>query len=364
MEVRIEPLDTLFFRDGKPFSQGEETWADGYLLPPPSVIYGALRTAIATQNGIAFEEVEEKLGKNIFSVKNIYYSLGDNNVLPLPLDLVEYGDKKPEIQIAEKEKKEYEVRPLHLTPFGDLVLSAKKNKPRYFPLPQQGVKVENMEHGCILATELSKYLSGKLELNEVDIEYTKALKLTDYIQNEPKVGIGREDLTRTAEEGNLYRVDMKRGDGLKIGVTFDLEEYQHLSPVVQLGGERKLALLEPRLRPFSIALPQIDFIKGRFKIYFATAAILTEGEPDLSGLGISATLVAACVGKPVSIGGYDILNNKAKPMYRAVPAGSVFYYETESDVSLLNDKQGCSLSCKLKEQGFGVAYFGIWNIHD
>jgi len=355
MEVRIEPLDTLFFRDGKPFSQGEETWADGYLLPPPTVIYGALRTAIATQNGIPFDEVEEKLGRQNFEVLSIYIRMGGHLVLPLPMDLVEYDGKEKNIRHAEKEAKRYVVKPLVPSPISGITFSGQKNKVRYLLISPQGEKVENIEHGAILHTELNKYLAGNLE-------QTEALKLTDYIQPEPKVGIGREDLTRVAEEGNLYRVDMKRGKDLQIGVAFKLTEYQHLSPVVQLGGERKLALISSTRIPFSVAKQAIDFAGKRFKVYFATPAILKTGEPDLSRLGISATLVAACVGKPLSIGGFDMKNRQAKPMYRVVPAGSVFYYESESDVSSLNDMQGTPLSDELKEQGFGIAYFGIWNV--
>ena len=35
MLAKITPLDTVFFRDGKPFSWGEETWAEG-IFPPYS----------------------------------------------------------------------------------------------------------------------------------------------------------------------------------------------------------------------------------------------------------------------------------------------------------------------------------------
>ena len=45
MQIQIDPLDTLFFRDGKPFTMGEDSWASGIVPPYPSVIYGALRSA-------------------------------------------------------------------------------------------------------------------------------------------------------------------------------------------------------------------------------------------------------------------------------------------------------------------------------
>ena len=45
MHISIKPFDCLFVRDGKPFSMGDEVWASGIFPPPPSVVYGALRTA-------------------------------------------------------------------------------------------------------------------------------------------------------------------------------------------------------------------------------------------------------------------------------------------------------------------------------
>lgn len=42
--IEIQALGTLFFRDGKPFTMGAETYAEGIFPPLPSTIYGALRT--------------------------------------------------------------------------------------------------------------------------------------------------------------------------------------------------------------------------------------------------------------------------------------------------------------------------------
>jgi CRISPR-associated protein Cmr3 len=356
MDIRIEPLDTLFFRDGKPFSMGEETWADGYRLPPPSVLYGALRTAIATQNGIPFAEVLEKLSKNKFSIKGLHYKLAENNILPLPLDLVEHP-KDIHIQEAEEEEKRYEVKPLVVRPVPDGLVTKSQKKSKYLPIAQNWEQVEDLEEGFILVTELEKYLEG-------DLKTTLALKLRDFVPNEPKVGNGRNDLTRSVEDSLLYRTDMKRSDILQIGVSFHLEGFQEGRSLVRLGGEGKLAQISAVRLPFKAIQKAIDFRGNRFKIYFATPAILREGVSDLTNLGIQATLVAACVGKPVYIGGFDMVKKEPKAMYKAVPAGSVFYYESPDDISKLNDHQGISLSDERKEEGFGIAYFGTWDISE
>ena len=57
MTIQLDALDTLFFKDGKPFSLGEETWADGIFPPPPSVVYGATRTALIS-SGLSSRSLE------------------------------------------------------------------------------------------------------------------------------------------------------------------------------------------------------------------------------------------------------------------------------------------------------------------
>jgi CRISPR-associated protein Cmr3 len=356
MDIRIEPLDTLFFKDGKPFSRGEETWADGYRLAPPSVLYGALRTAIATQNNIPFAEVPLKLDENKFSINGLYYKLGENNALPLPLDLVEY-EKPIHIQEIEEEEKKYEVKPLALRRVPEGLITKSEKQSKYLPIAQNWEQIEELEEGFILITELEKYLGGHLES-------TTALKLKDFVKNEPKVGNGRNDLTRSVEESLLYRTDMKRSDNIQIGVSFKLEEYREISSLVRLGGEGKLAHLSVVRMPFKAIQKAIDFPGNRFKIYFASPALLRDWKPDLRFLGIEATLVAACVGKPVHLGGFDMAEKAPKPMYKAVPAGSVFFYESADDISKLNDHQGISLSDERQEEGFGIAYFGTWDISE
>lgn len=357
MDIRIEPLDTLFFRDGKPFTMGEETWADSHLLPSPSVIYGALRTAVATQNGIAFEAIanKTKLNSEDFFIKSLYYRINDSNTLPLPLDLVEY-EKEINIVKAESEEKKYEVKPLVIKPNAS-VFSNSKNKIKYFLIAKNLEQVEAIDNGLIIISEFEKYLAN-------DLDSTYVYKLTDFILNESKIGIGRDDSTKTSDEGSLFRTDMKRGKDFEIAVNFELNNYSDIASLVRLGGEGKIATISTiTRRPLKIANRIVDFKNNRFKIYFATPAILTNGEPDLSKLKLdfNATLVTACVGKPVSIGGFDMDKRQAKKMYKMIPAGSVFYYEADTDVSLLNEKQGNSLSDEMPEQGFGIAYFGNWN---
>jgi CRISPR-associated protein Cmr3 len=359
MEIRIEPLDTLFFRDGKPFEKGEDTWADGTIIPNPTVLYGALRTAFATENDITFKELADgdRLDKNEFKVQGIYYRIGSDNLLPLPLDLVEY-DKKPNVKVAEKEAKRYEVKPLIVKKV-DIISSKQGIKNHFLVSKEKGIQVEELENGLIVTTELARYLKGELE-------DTKAYKLSDYSKNEPKIGIGRENDTKVSEDGNLFRVDMKRGDGFQIGVTVDIDRKYNYGELIRLGGETKLVQLYSTRIPMRVIREQIDFSSGHFKVYFSTPATLKDGTPtalltDL--IGSEPTLITSTIGKSLHIGGFDMAKKEPKTMYKCIPAGSVFYYKADKDISLLNNEQGTSLSDELAEQGFGVCYFGTWNIN-
>jgi len=72
MLAKITPLDIVFFRDGKPFSWGEETWAGGIFPPYPSTIYGALRTMWFSENIQEFSKANTEKDKTAkIEVKHI-----------------------------------------------------------------------------------------------------------------------------------------------------------------------------------------------------------------------------------------------------------------------------------------------------
>ncbi|MEZ4955202.1 MAG: type III-B CRISPR module-associated Cmr3 family protein [Saprospiraceae bacterium] len=200
------------------------------------------------------------------------------------------------------------------------------------------------------------YLDGYLDT-------TNALQLNDFVKSEPKVGIGRDNITRTAEDSLLYRVDMNRLEGVELRIIAKslYQENDIAQSIVHLGGETKLIQLDPIGSNTKLKIDKPNLNKDSFKIYLSTPAFFTKlgWQPDLSRFNINARLVAACVGKPLHIGGYDMLNNRPKPMLKAVPAGSVYYYESdESPEKILSQLHGQSISDFLPEQGYGIAFIG------
>lgn len=354
-ELRLKPLDPVFFRDGKPFTMGDDTWADSRMLPNPSVLYGALRTALATANGIDLVDIEHRIKPENFQIKNIFYRADGKTFFPLPLDMV-YNPEK-------KKSAPFEIQKLSLEPSKTLVSSLKRYDIEF--LLRTNDHFENLDSGVFEFTELQNYLNGS--------ERLKAYKLSDFIISEPKIGNGRENDTRNVLEGSLYRTGMFRyetyDDGFakpveivcQINLNEDLEMNNIESNLVRLGGEGKLISIgiQDANRNYIQPVSEIEFKENRFKVYFSTPAVFKKfgWKPDLEQLGIKAKLVASCIGKPIPIGGYNIIKGP-KPMYRAVPAGSVYYYEADEDVSgILNQNQGVSLSEVSPEQGYGIAYF-------
>lgn len=368
MIIEIEALDTLFFRDGKPFEKGDDAWATGMFPPLPSVIYGALRSAYLGQNDIDLDEVEE-VTKGL-KVKNIWYkvvALNDKKrktglyYLPLPLDLVRDKD------LTKKQKKKAEKYKIHeafkLINSEAVMITSKVNTVSISSHLTSIHDVKNFEKGLITHTQYEDYLKGKNNLHVREV--------SDYYDNESKIGIARSNATKTTSEGNLYRVGMLRIDKIKIYIEF---EGLNLKPqgLLKLGGETKLATYKELTdNSDNIHLDLKDLQLGQlreFKICLTTPAIFKNGiTPDqiFKTAKIEVELITCSVGKSLSIGGFNMQKTKEaqrgpKVMYKAVPAGSVYYYKLLS--GNLNDLEEAikkhNISEVRSEEGFGIAYIG------
>ncbi len=351
--IQLNALDTLFFKDGKPFSMGEETWADGIFPPPPSVIYGALRTALMSSR-TGKERLENLINKTEnLSIHQISFILeGQDEYYPLPFDTVSYKDEEPESE-------DYSVFPLPIQASGPL--SSGSN---YSVFPVYNINddrtVENIKEGLISRSNLIKYLKGKQG-------NFKCKKWSDFLVEEPKVGIKRDRSTKTTstDDGGLYRVGMKRlKDKALFQVTFSCDGVPDISDIggpIRLGAEGKSvdAYFSENTYPFKASLKT-----QKIRVYLATDGVFQNGIPNLSRLGIPATLEGMATGKPYMLGGFDMVKRSPKPMLKVAPAGSVFYFTTEEPVEL-SLFQGVALSDNVNntdyaKQGFGIAFMGTW----
>ena len=347
----------------------EETWADSIPLPYPSVVYGALRS-------VYFANHIEKLNKansnddptRELVIKNILLKIrkegGYNIYYPLPLDLVEKkykareADEDKKIRERERRGKVYKIEKLQQ---GINMVITNKRTEKLLSYPEE---VESTPQGYYLESFFKSYLKDK--------KARKCIRLSDFVEDEPKISIGREKNTHTTEEGKLYRVGMQRLKDIKIVVEFagldaglDIPE----KGLLRLGGEGKAAEYEEIEEIESIELPAID--DNLFKIYLATPAIFDNGwlpswingetlEGEIPETGNRVKLITAAIGKPLYVGGFNMKARRPKPMHRAVPQGSVYYFKIprNGDRSNLERIHGQSISDKRKEEGFGICYIG------
>ena len=383
MMLEIKPFDPLFFRDGKPFTMGDEALAGSVFPPAPSTVYGALRSAYIAHNGglelFAAGEMREAVGTpdepGSFALKGVFLRMGEETLLPAPLDLGR--EKDP----ADSRR---ENRLLRLEP------TPKKRLPCLSP-PDRDMELMLFPEGGSLVKDSSGYfisLSSFREYLECTATDFRGHPLRDVVMQEPKLGIKRDAATHASQEGFLYRVSMHRlgardRDGSIIESSF-LVDYEGACDFpdefyVRLGGDGKPCMArnlngveQPHImkRGSEEIRSRVERSK-RFKLYLATHAIFENGwlpscctKRDGSWIaefdGLELRLLFAGIGKPLHIGGWDVHRNVPKLMRRAVPAGSVFYFEIlKGDVEkVMRNFDYVNISDHYPEQGFGLAFVG------
>jgi CRISPR-associated protein Cmr3 len=358
MIIEIEALDTLFFRDGKPFEKSDDVWATGMFPPLPSVIYGALRSAYLGQNDISLEEVEEKTAG--LRIKNIWYKIkGENEdgtteykYFPMPLDLVQ----KKVLSRSEKIRVEdYDLHSSYRLQQRELNFSSSSKELLGQEILTIDEDVETVQHTFITDDDFKKYLK-KDTIGEVYQFNPKS---------EAKIGIARSNATRTTSEGNLYRVGMLRTETVTIWVEFEGLELEKMG-LLQLGAERKLAKYKsPRIAKAPTSkLEDLNIeTEKQFKLYLTTPAIFKNGyypTKIFEKAGIKVELTSCVVGKNLNIGGFDMVAKAPKEMFKAVPAGSVYHFNLISgSLADLDESIRTNNICEERgQEGFGIAFIG------
>jgi len=82
----LEPMDVLLFRESKPFSPGEGSWAKGLFPPMPTTIFQALRSALPYTSDKA---------RNLKFLGPFLLDEQDTLWLPAPKDLLATGQSDP-----------------------------------------------------------------------------------------------------------------------------------------------------------------------------------------------------------------------------------------------------------------------------
>ena len=250
MTITLNPLDTFFFRDGKPFTMGAETWADGIFPPAPSVLYGALRSLWLSQQADGFTAENIKTSEQL-RIKKIGLLVGGEVAILAPRDLVK-----------EKDYTKYHlIKPID----SDFII---KNQGLKAVLPPTKAFVEELDGLQLLSKDsFEAYLEDDVNAPTL---------YNEVVKNESKIGIGRDFETRTTEEGKLYRVDFKRfkSEDTRFVIDFDFEG-QNFGDMnfLRLGGEGKAVHIET-IKEVKTKSPKFKGNETAFRLWFAVPGLL------------------------------------------------------------------------------------------
>lgn len=362
MWIKISPNDTLFFRSGRPFSMGSETWADVIFPPYPSTVYGALRTFLIFERGTLkdfkggnYKDIGTPNERGTMKIIGPILSNSKHNLsyFPVPFDLVLEKEKNKQNETLKQLKKVSKPKIFYTDYlFEDILIYQKREQ------------VESAE-GYLDSITFKEYLQG---------QNGKYSLISEFYTTEPKTGISRENLTLSSKEGYLYRANMIRlKEDYCFLVKIDGIDNMPEKGLFALGGEGKTVKFEKINDNPLKDLEEINFKlqDGIFKLYFATPAIFKKGwlpewvdEKTMEGKrdGIKLKLIACAIGKFIRIGGWDMAKNEPKSMYKAVPAGSVYYFKVLNGASS-NDVKNIfhfkNISDINPEEGFGLSFVGV-----
>lgn len=401
----IRPLDTLFFRDGRPFNQDDEGMADvRSVFPPwPTVMAGAFRAAMARAQG--WEDGKSWISKDARDGKSFKDVLGDG---PHNTGQLEFG---PPVVLREVAKDRWErlyPAPLHLlgkeTPQCWTLTFLRPDEERPFTtdlgetcLPAMTKPVDGakpLAGRWLTPAGMGTVLAGRRPGPD-DIVPESELWAAEF-----RVGLQRSSASRTAEPGMLYAASHVR---LVEGVARDRDkphQGRHLPPVAlgleveklptgwqpqavtPVGGFQRLA--EIKGGGWDEAEPPPKPHDGRYIVVLTSPLPLQVIDkqqetgcclvgwnrpggrlPDLPG-----EIVSACLDRPLMIGGWDGRRPEDRThgflgpiaMTPHLPAGSVFFMRCENaEIKTLFDGRPCRIGVADREKlGFGACLIGRW----
>lgn len=356
----ISPLDTLFFRDGRPFTMGDDNFAGSIFPPMPSTLYGSLRASYFGNNMTELKNADQKSDlSSKLRIAGYLLMFNDEPVFPLPLDMYVSKGYTQAYWCTLKSTSEF----------------FSGSETSHVLISDQMGKTENVQHLFYLTKrELHNYFNNA-HTTSVDV-----LRLKDYTTREVKVGMGRVSATHAAKEGRLYKINQVRCFAWderrrRMNTLCFMIQYENLplktKGLLKLGGEGKMAGFEN-----GIAFPNINitaFEGDLVKLYFATPAIFDEGNyPKKFFADNKIKLLAAATGRSIQVGGFSMraqVKGSLKQSYKAIPAGSVFYISLEDVSSDLRTRllelNGNSIYKlldvspafhKFQSEGFGIVY--------
>ena len=319
LRLELEPVDTLFFRDARPFEAASRA-ASG--LPTPQTLAGALRTTLLEHHGVAptelgglvregatFAEALATFGPVVGGiaevvVKGPWFGLGEQLLVPAPANL--------------RREKKTEGRLIRLDPLASAPPGWRPRVDGMVPLWRWGRSGVEAVDGYLTMDGLRRFLEGGVP-DESDV-----VPSSDIYAFEDRTGIGIDNARGAAGEGRIYgiRLLVPRSDAIlvaeAVGPASTLAPLVDRPVMIRLGGEGRHVWA--RARQGSIDWPGVAATgDGRRLVLLTTPAWFDSWRPD----GLNP--VSAAVPGYEAVSGWDLARGGPKPNRFMVPAGAVYF---------------------------------------
>eukprot|EP00831_Metopus_contortus_P083542 TRINITY_DN9275_c0_g1_i1.p1 TRINITY_DN9275_c0_g1~~TRINITY_DN9275_c0_g1_i1.p1 ORF type:complete len:471 (+),score=68.81 TRINITY_DN9275_c0_g1_i1:558-1970(+) len=415
-ELEIVPRDVMFFRDARPIGGSAE--GSGASWPLPSTFYSSMLSAISDRfDGVDWESKHTKLTdreKKYNKMDSTRFNFGGLKTwgpfpkdaeghiyVPTPADLLPGDEDNSSAGVMNPVNMSGGVSNLPTPlkyPVASSLKPTKKKLGEWIPLDQ-----------------LQKYLDGEV----ADLQTVPSDKL---FKAEARPGIGMNPESRTTEDGKFYSAEylrLKEYVSMAAFVECEAKKYQQSqgNDVIEkffaasfhdsmiFGGQRGVAWLESKRKPsnasplkMSAASIKSKLVKwvlltpAYFKAGWCPGWVDVDGKVKLktpvergnitreewrekikTAPDISAMLMAARIPKPMVYSGWKLDNNcdaaggAPKPTVMLVPAGSVYYFECDSQadaVKLVESLHGNTKSDEWGNKGFGLGVCSTWNLNN
>ncbi len=338
--IMIEPMDVTLFRDGRPFTAGETSFAQSLFPPNPSRIAGALRTFIGRKAlGGHFSGLGDAEKAPFQFIGPVPMRTSSTALFPWPADLVRSANEGVNRHVIRRRLRQF---PAYLrrhpifSEYGLVFIDSEDSSAEEGEIVQLRDRRGNP---WITADGLAAWSRGLPR-------YRLRVEAIDFVDVESRPGIRTVPDTATIdpEGGAFYFVQMNRhedGTGFLVG----LQKHQcgddvwtkiirlfedSTAQLIHLGGERRLARIYRVVPEPTWFKESEEPLYGVVRLMLLTPARIALGDGGRTvkihhgSEQIEGTLLAMAVaGSPRVMTGWDYQSQSPKAHRRLIPAGSV-----------------------------------------
>lgn len=376
VNLQFTPIDTWFFRESRPHDAAGASELSSLFPPPVRTLMGAVRSFLGNSLDVdwkkfnsnnEYTELKQAIGDGeslgVLSINGAWVCKNGQRLYPAPCYLMHKTDEFIRLQIGD-------------------VVECDLGKVRLPELPKNKFGYKGLEQTWITHQGWQKLLQGDAPAK------TELIRAADLFENETRLGIARNNQTRSVIEGKLYQTQHLR---LENDVTIEIdikgldENLAEKLPIaskheiLRLGGEGRMAVLEKKSH--YPPLPTLTIDKQPLEkiiIHFITPAYFDgqmfpknfekqerDGQAVWQGtlLGIELIIEAAVIGKAHREGGWDMQKHQPRAVKSYIPAGSAWFCRVATEIltnELLEKLHGQSIGAET-EWGRGKILIGVWN---